>query len=234
MRNNLSFSKAVCLFALEKKARFINASSGATYGDGSLGFDDDLENMDELKRLKMYGYTKLLFDRWALREGCFKDIASLKFFNVYGPNEQHKGDMRSVANKAFHQIAKTGEMTLFRSCHPDYSDGGQMRDFVYIKDCCDIMWWLLQNGRVSGLFNVGTGKARSWNDLAAAVFSAMHLPADVRYVDMPEELAGKYQNFTEARMDRLKAAGYDAPMRSLEEGVADYVQNYLQTKDPYL
>ena len=234
MRNNLSFSKAVCMFALDKKARFINASSAATYGDGSLGFDDDVQKMDELRPLNMYGYTKLLFDHWAQRDGYMNEIVSLKFFNVYGPNEQHKGDMRSVVNKAFHQIAKTGEIGLFRSNHPDYVDGGQMRDFVYIKDCVDIMWWLLENKHATGLFNIGTGKARTWNDLAAAVFSAMDTPVNIRYMDMPDELAGKYQNFTEARMQRLKNAGYVAPMCSLEEGVTDYVRNYLRMPDPYL
>lgn len=234
MRNNLSFSKAVCMFALDKKARFINASSASTYGDGSQGFDDDVQKMDTLRPLNMYGYTKLLFDRWAQKEDYLKEIVSLKFFNVYGPNEQHKGDMRSVVNKAFHQIGKTGEIGLFRSNTPDYADGGQMRDFVYVKDCVDIMWWLLENKHVTGLFNIGTGKARTWNDLASAVFSAMNIPVNIRYMDMPEELAGKYQNFTEARMQRLTDAGYGAPMHSLEEGVADYVRNYLQMPDPYL
>lgn len=234
MRNNLSYTKALCLFALEKKARFINASSASTYGDGSLGFDDDIDVIDTLKPLNMYGYSKQLFDLWARRLGHFNKIVSLKFFNVYGPNEQHKGDMRSVVNKSFHQIGEEGVIRLFRSSHPDYGDGGQMRDFVYIKDCVDIMWWLLENDNVNGIFNVGTGKARSWNDLAAAVFTAMELPVNIEYIDMPEHLKGKYQNYTQATMDRLKAAGYTAPMHSVEQGVADYVQNYLQSADPYL
>lgn len=234
MQNNLTYSKVLCLYAMKNEARFINASSAATYGDGSQGFDDDLAAIDRLKPLNMYGYSKQLFDIWAKREGLMSSIASLKFFNVYGPNEQHKDDMRSVVNKAFHIINAEGVMRLFRSDHPDYSDGGQMRDFVYIKDCVDIMWWLLQNSKANGIFNVGTGKARSWNDLVSAVFSAMGLPERIEYIDMPAQLKGKYQNFTEARMNRLKAAGYKAPMHDLEQGVADYVQNYLLRPDPYL
>jgi ADP-L-glycero-D-manno-heptose-6-epimerase len=234
MQNNLEYSKTLCLFALENGARFINASSAATYGDGSQGFDDDSDAIDGLRPLNMYGYSKQLFDLWAKRQGLLDSLASLKFFNVYGPNEQHKGDMRSVVNKAFHLISEQGVMRLFRSDHPDFPDGGQMRDFVYIKDCVDIMWWLLQNSQVNGIFNVGTGKARSWNDLATAVFSSMDLPANIAYIDMPLQLKGKYQNFTEARMDCLRAVGYTVPMCSLEEGVADYVNNYLQQPDPYL
>ena len=234
MQNNLEYSKTLCLFALENGARFINASSAATYGDGSQGFDDDPDAIDALRPLNMYGYSKQLFDLWAKRQGLLGSLASLKFFNVYGPNEQHKGDMRSVVNKAFHLIGEQGVMRLFRSDHPDFPDGGQMRDFVYIKDCVDIMWWLLQNSQVNGIFNVGTGKARSWNDLATAVFSSMDQPANIAYIDMPLQLKGKYQNFTEARMDRLRAAGYTVPMRSLEQGVADYVNKYLQQPDPYL
>ncbi len=234
MRNNLAYSKALCLFAQKKKARFINASSAATYGDGTLGFNDDVSGLSALRPLNMYGYSKHLFDLWAQRTGCLDSLVSLKFFNVYGPNEQHKGDMRSVVNKAFHQIGETGLMRLFRSTHPDYADGGQMRDFVYIKDCVDIMWWFLQNPGANGIFNIGTGEARTWNDLARAVFAAMRLPENITYMDMPEQLAGKYQNFTQARMDRLRAAGYEAPMHTLEQGVADYVRYYLEAPDSYL
>ncbi|MDL2266929.1 ADP-glyceromanno-heptose 6-epimerase [Desulfovibrio sp. OttesenSCG-928-G15] len=234
MRNNLAYSKAVCLFAKDKKARFINASSAATYGDGSLGFDDDLSAIDSLKPLNMYGYSKQLFDVWARNTKEMERIASLKFFNVYGPNEQHKDDMRSVVNKAFHQISQTGGMRLFRSDRPDYPDGGQMRDFVYIKDCVDIMWWLVENPQVNGIFNIGTGKARTWNDLVNAVFAAMNREANIEYINMPEHLLGKYQYFTEAQMQRLHAAGYDKPMHTLEQGVTDYVQYYLASPDPYL
>jgi len=234
MRNNLAYTKALCLFAQKKNARFINASSASTYGDGSLGFDDDVTGLDALRPLNMYGYSKHLFDLWARKNGYLDSLASLKFFNVYGPNEQHKGDMRSVVNKAFHQIRETGSMRLFRSAHPDYADGGQMRDFVYVKDCVDIMWCLLEHPESNGIFNIGTGTARSWNDLAKAVFTAMDVPEKIEYIDMPAGLAGKYQNFTEARMERLRKAGYDAPLHTLEQGVADYVHYYLAAPDPYL
>ena len=234
MRNNLEYSKTLCLFARRKKARFINASSASTYGDGQLGFEDDMDSLEDLRPLNMYGYSKHLFDLWALRGGFFDTVASLKFFNVYGPNEQHKDDMRSVVNKAFHQINAEGRMRLFRSTDPAYTDGGQMRDFIYIKDCVDIMAWLVEHPEVNGVFNVGTGTARTWNDLTRAVFSAMGRREDIQYVDMPQQLHGKYQNFTEARMERLRAAGYEAPMHTLEQGVADYVQYYLMGPDPYL
>jgi len=234
MRNNLAYSKALCLFAQKKNARFINASSAATYGSGDQGFNDDVDGLDALRPLNMYGYSKHLFDLWARKSGSLDSLVSLKFFNVYGPNEQHKGDMRSVVNKAFHQIRESGLMRLFRSTDPDYADGGQMRDFVYIKDCVEIMWWLLENPSVNGILNIGTGTARTWNDLAKAVFAAMKLPEQIAYMDMPEQLAGKYQNFTEARMDRLAAAGYNAPLYSLEQGIMDYVQYYLEAPDPYL
>ncbi len=233
MRNNLEYSKTLYLFAKARRARFINASSASTYGDGSLGFKDEAARLRDLRPLNMYGYSKHLFDLWALKNGHLDNLVSLKFFNVYGPNEQHKGDMRSVVNKAFHQIGETGRMRLFRSVDPAFADGGQMRDFVYVKDCVDIVAWFLQN-KIGGIFNVGSGQARTWNDLAAAVFAAMDLPANIEYVDMPEHLRGKYQNFTQADMTRLAAAGYDNPMHSLKQGVTDYVREYLLQKDAYL
>ncbi len=234
MRNNLEYTKAMYLYAAKKNARFINASSASTYGDGSLGFDDDVALIETLRPLNMYGYSKQLFDLWALRHGHVNNLVSLKFFNVYGPNEQHKDDMRSVVNKAFHQILSVGKMSLFKSSDPAYADGGQMRDFVYIKDCVAIMWWLLQNPQVNGIFNIGTGTARTWVDLVTAVYSAMNKTPNIDFVPMPEHLIGKYQNFTQANMQKLRAAGYTAPMTSLEVGVADYVQNYLQQADGYL
>ncbi len=234
MRNNLEYSKRVCLYARSKNARFINASSASTYGDGSLGFDDAISGLNDLRPLNMYGYSKHLFDLWAYKNGYLDSIASLKFFNVYGPNEQHKGDMRSVVNKAFHQIGETGGMKLFGSSDPAFVDGGQMRDFVYIKDCVDIMWWLVEHPHANGIFNLGTGRARTWNDLVTAVFTAMGRKPSIEYIPMPEHLVGKYQNFTEARMERLRNTGCPLPTHSLEEGVADYVRNYLMDKDPHL
>lgn len=234
MDNNLQYTKAMCEIALMKNARFINASSAATYGDGQFGFEDSLETMAKLKPLNMYGYSKQLFDLWAHRTGRLDSIASLKFFNVYGPNEYHKGNMMSVVCKAFSQIGETKVMKLFKSYHPDYPDGGQKRDFVYVKDCVEAMWWLIENPQVNGLFNFGTGTARTWNDLANSVFAAMDIEPNIEYIEMPEVLRGKYQYFTEAPMKRLQDAGCPVVFRSLEEGAKDYVQNYLAKEDPHL
>ena len=234
MRNNFDYARAVARFALAQGARFVVASSAATYGDGSVGFDDDPAGLDALKPLNMYGYSKHLFDLWARREGLLGELASLKFFNVYGPNEYHKGDMRSVVCKAFKQIRETGRLKLFRSYRPEYPDGGQQRDFLYVKDAVAVMLWLLEHPEVNGIFNVGAGVARTWNDLASAVFAAMDREPAVDYVDMPGTLRGKYQYFTEAKMARLHGAGYNTSFYSLEEGVADYVCGYLTEKDRYL
>jgi ADP-L-glycero-D-manno-heptose 6-epimerase len=234
MENNYRYSVTLAQWCLDNGARMINASSAATYGDGSKGFDDDEDRLEELRPLNMYGYTKQLFDLWAARTGALGRLASLKFFNVFGPNEYHKCEMMSVVCKAHSQIRETGELKLFKSYRPEYPDGGQMRDFVYVKDCLEVMWWLLNNPEVNGIFNLGTGKARTWNDLARAVFSAMGLPQNIEYIDMPEELQGKYQYFTEANMEKLSAAGCPVEFTSLEDGVADYVKNYLAADDPYL
>jgi ADP-L-glycero-D-manno-heptose 6-epimerase len=239
IRNNLNYSKKLCLYAGHKGIRFINASSAATYGSGSAGFDDSPQFLERLKPLNMYGYSKHLFDLWALRRRADRPgpppWVSLKFFNVYGPNEQHKGDMRSLVNKAYHAIKERGWVELFRSTHPDYPDGGQLRDFIYVKDCVDIIWWFVRNPTIGGVFNVGSGQARSWNDLAAAVFAALGRPEQIKYIDMPEVLRNKYQNFTQAEMGRLRAAGYERPLYTLEAGVRDYVVNYLMKEDdPFL
>ncbi|EPR42453.1 ADP-L-glycero-D-manno-heptose-6-epimerase [Desulfovibrio sp. X2] len=234
MRNNLRYTQILAGFCAEKRVRMVNASSAATYGDGNLGFSDDLETMKRLRPLNMYGYSKQLFDLWAHRHGLLDRLASLKFFNVYGPNEYHKADMMSVICKAHRQIGETGRLRLFKSYHPDYGHGESKRDFIYVKDCLEVMWWLLENPRVNGVFNVGTGRARSWNDLAAAVFGAMGKPVEVEYIEMPEAIRGKYQYFTEAPMGKLRTAGFDREFTSLEDGAADYVRNYLAQDDPYL
>lgn len=234
MENNTRYTQMLCRFALNHGARFVTASSAATYGDGSQGFDDDPALLPSLRPLNMYGYSKHLFDLWADKAGILDRIASLKFFNVYGPNEQHKADMKSVICKAFAQINETGRLKLFKSYRPEYPDGGQLRDFVSVKDCVEVMWWLLEHPEAGGVFNVGTGQARSWNDLANAVFAAMGRDTAVDYIDMPEFIRDKYQYFTQARMDRLAAAGYAAPFTSLEAGVADYVTNYLSRDNPFL
>jgi len=233
LRNNFKYSQTLCRFALERGARFINASSAASYGDGSRGFSDNPACLRGLAPLNMYAYSKHLFDMWLLREGLLGQVASLKFFNVYGPNEYHKGGMRSVVCKAWNEISASGRLRLFRSSHPDYPDGGQMRDFVYVKDCVEIVFWLLSR-HDGGLYNVGTGVARSWNDLAHAVFLAMGRPTCIDYMDMPEELRGGYQNFTQADMGWLERLECPVRVHSLEDGVRDYVCGYLAAANPYL
>ncbi len=227
MENNLHMSRDLCQAALEKNIRFIHASSASTYGDGSLGFDDADALVAKLRPLNMYGYTKQLFDLWMLRHNVTSRVVSLKFFNVYGPNEYHKHAMRSVVCKAYGEILETGTLRLFRSTTPEYADGGQMRDFVYVKDCVRIMQWLLEKNHVNGIFNVGTGKARTWNELGEAIFKAMGRESRIEYVDMPVILHGKYQNYTQACMDKLWATGCPPCVYSLEEGVKEYVQEYL-------
>ena len=234
MRNNFFYTRELALWAVKKGVRFIYASSAATYGDGSLGFSDDNQVTRRLKPINMYGYSKQLFDLFTLRHGLQARIAGVKFFNVFGPNEYHKGDMRSVVHKAFGQIKSTGKMTLFKSHRPDYTDGGQMRDFVYVKDCIDVLWWLFTNRNVDGIFNCGTGKARSWKDLVNAVFSAMGVTPQIEYSDMPESIRNQYQYFTEAEMGKIRNAGYKSEFMSLENAVKDYVKNYLQQPDPHL
>jgi len=234
MENNYRYSRILAEFCLQENARFIYASSAATYGDGSQGFDDDPANMPGLKPLNMYGYSKQLFDLWALRNNLTPRMVGLKFFNVFGPNEYHKGDMMSVVCKAHRQIRETGKLRLFKSYRQEFGHGEQQRDFVYIKDCVRIIWWLLEHPEVNGIYNLGRGEARSWNQLARAVFAAMEAPERIEYMDMPESIRDKYQYFTRAEMRRLRLAGCEARFSSLEDGVADYVRNHLQADDPYL
>jgi len=225
--NNYLYTKELATFCLEKNVRFIYASSAATYGDGSLGFDDDENKLETLRPLNMYGYSKQMFDLWAKRNNVFDKITGLKYFNVYGPNEYHKGDMRSVVHKAFEQIRATGRVKLFKSPNPKYKDGEQLRDFIYIKDAVDMTLYFLENPRVNGLFNVGTGKARTWNDLVTSIFKAMDIELNIEYIDLPKHLENKYQYFTEANMGKIKKAGFTSSFTSLEKGVTDYVKNYL-------
>lgn len=234
MENNYRYTQYVCRFCLAHDARFINASSAATYGNGEYGFNDDHDGIDRLKPLNMYGYSKQLFDLWSKDAGILDQIVSLKFFNVFGPNEYHKDDMKSVICKAHKQIQEIGKLKLFKSYREEYPHGGQKRDFVYIKDCVDIMAWFLENRDKGGIFNIGTGTARTWNDLANAVFVAMGKEPEIEYIPMPESIRDKYQYFTQADMGKLRAAGYDTPMTSLEDGAKDYVQSYLDMDNPYL
>ncbi len=225
--NNLGYTRDLCLAAVDSGVRFVNASSAATYGDGSHGYSDDHGRLDELEPLNLYGRSKHEFDLWARAGGLLGEIACLKFFNVYGPNEWHKGDMRSMVCKGYEQIRDTGRVRLFASDRPPYPDGGQQRDFVYVKDAVDMTLWLGANRGASGVFNVGTGEANSWNRLIGAIFAALGRDPVIDYVPMPEHLKGKYQYHTEAEMAKLRAAGYDRPLTVLEEAVADYVNGHL-------
>lgn len=234
MDNNFHYSCRLAEWALSNRVRFIYASSAATYGDGKQGFSDDDAVTPTLRPINMYGYSKQLFDLWILRRQAEKQCAGIKFFNVFGPNEYHKGDMTSVIFKAFQQISKTGKVRLFKSYKPEYKDGEQRRDFVYVKDCVNVLWWLLEHPEANGIFNLGTGTSRTWNDLIEAVFAAMTLKPRIEYFDMPSEIRDQYQYLTEAKMDKLLQQGCPAAFGRLEETVRDYVTNHLQKSDPHL
>jgi ADP-L-glycero-D-manno-heptose 6-epimerase len=227
LENNYRYTQILAQWSLKNKVKFIYASSAATYGNGEKGFSDDQAGLTSLTPINQYGYSKHIFDLWALRENLLGKIIGIKFFNVFGPNEYHKDDMRSMVCKAYEQIQSTGKIKLFKSYHPKYPDGGQMRDFVYIKDCVDIMWWLLKSKNVYGLYNLGTGQARTWNDLAKAIFSALKIKENIEYIEMPENIKPQYQYFTEAKMQKIQNAGLNHKFSTLEESVQDYVQNYL-------
>jgi ADP-L-glycero-D-manno-heptose 6-epimerase len=231
--NNIEFSKSIIQYCAERNIRCIYASSAATYGDGDEGYSDDEATLERYRPLNPYGDSKQQVDLWARDTGLLRHAVGLKFFNVYGPNEYYKGDMASIAWKAFNTINATGEFSLFRSHRPDYADGEQMRDFVYVKDCCAVMWWLLNNPTVNGIFNVGSGKAESWNTLLGAVFTAMGREPRINYIDMPESIRNQYQYFTEAPMHKLRTAGYSKPFSPLAEGVRDYVTQHLVKEDKH-
>lgn len=223
MENNYRYTKHLAEWCLRHKKRFIYASSAATYGNGELGFDDALETLTQLRPINRYGYSKQLFDKISLGEGWLDNIVGLKFFNVFGPNEYHKDTMKSVICKAYEQIQETGTLKLFKSYRKEFPDGGQMRDFVYVKDCAEIIWWLLENSDINGLFNIGTGQARTWNELANAVFNELNKPPNIQYIDMPDAIKEHYQYFTKASMEKLKEAGCPIQCRSLENAVSDYL-----------
>lgn len=227
MDNNYRYTLELAEWCVRNHVRFIYASSAATYGDGKNGYDDDDKVTPRLSPLNVYGNSKQLFDVWALESGNSKKMAGLKFFNVFGPNEYHKEEMRSVVLKAFLQIQAEGKVKLFKSHIPEYKDGEQCRDFVYVKDCVEVMWWLLKEKSVNGIFNLGSGKARTWLDLTRAVFAALEKKEQIEFIDMPDSVRNQYQYFTEARMDKLRKAGYKAAFTSLEDAVRDYVTNYL-------
>ena len=240
LANNFRLSKVFWDHCAQEGIPLIYASSAATYGDGSEGFDDSADRayLARLRPMNGYGWSKHLFDRWMVRRlgdngSAPPQWAGLKFFNVYGPNEYHKGGQASVAWHLFGQLSRGEPARLFQSHHPDYTDGGQLRDFIWVGDCVDVMLWLLDNPQVSGLYNVGTGKARSFADLARAVFAAMERPENISYIPTPEAIRDRYQYFTEAKMARLRAAGYDRPFTELEVGIARYVRDFLFRPDPY-
>jgi ADP-L-glycero-D-manno-heptose 6-epimerase len=225
---NLNYSKQIWLRCAEQQIPLIYASSAATYGMGELGYNDDHGLVSKLKPLNPYGESKNDFDKWALEQTEAPPFwAGLKFFNVYGPNEYHKGRMASVIFHAFNQIKNTGKVKLFRSHNPDYKDGEQLRDFVYVKDLVDVIVFLIRNKPASGLYNLGTGKARTFVDLAKATFSALGLSPNIEFIDTPEDIRDKYQYFTEANMQKLINAGYQFPFTNLEDGIEDYVKQYL-------
>ena len=225
---NLHYSQEVWKRCVKYGIPLVYASSAATYGAGEHGYDDDHDLIAKLKPLNPYGESKNDFDRWALAQAEKPYFwAGLKFFNVYGPNEYHKGRMASVVLHAFRQIRDTGGMKLFRSHRPDYKDGEQLRDFVYVKDVCDVCLFLMEHRKHSGIYNLGSGKARTFLDLARAVFAALGKDEKIEFIDTPADIRDKYQYYTEANMAKLKGIGYDKPFTSLEEGVGDYVTNYL-------
>jgi len=243
IETNFRLSRDLWIECTRRRTPLVYASSAATYGDGRQGFDDDgsRKALAALAPLNAYGWSKHLFDRWVARQLDRGENtqqpphwAGLKFFNVYGPNEYHKAGQISVVLKNFREISEDGAAVLFRSHHPDFEDGGQMRDFVWVGDCVDVMIWLMENSGVSGLYNLGTGKARSFADLTRTIFKAMKRPPEIRYVDTPLPIRDKYQYFTEAKMTRLRKAGYDRPFAGLEQGVMRYVQDFLLNDDPYL
>ena len=227
MRNNYEFTKQLCQWSLASQTRFVYASSAATYGDGAHGMDDQMADLHALRPLNMYGYSKHLFDLHARREGWLPSIVGLKYFNVYGPNEDHKADMRSLVHKACGQILATGKVQLFKSHRPDYKDGEQMRDFLYGKDAIRMTLHLAETPAAGGLFNLGSGVAHTWVELATAIFTALGKQPNIEFIDMPEHLQPKYQYYTCADITKLRGSGFSTEITPLAEAVRDYVQEYL-------
>ena len=230
--NNVAYTRELCEWCLAHDTRFVYASSAATYGDGALGYSDDDHMTPKLAPLNPYGQSKQMFDTWALEHGVLERVVGLKYFNVYGPFEDHKGQMRSLVPKAFAQIVEAGQIELFRSHKPAFEDGEQERDFLYVRDAVDVTLFFLDHPELTGLFNAGTGVARTWLDLAAAVFAAMGREPRIVFVDMPEAIRDKYQYHTQADISKLRAAGYDRPFTPLEDGIRDYVRRHLAGPPP--
>ncbi|MBE6357992.1 MAG: ADP-glyceromanno-heptose 6-epimerase [Lentisphaerae bacterium] len=227
--NNFRYTAELAEFCVERNIRMVYASSCATYGDGSQGYDDNEETIENLRPLNMYGYSKQLFDLWAKRRGYLKYLVGCKFSNIYGPNERHKANMRSVVLRSWEQITESGKMQLFRSYKPEYADGEQLRDFLYVKDAVKMVEFLFNTSKAAGLYNIGSGLAESWNHLVKAAFAALNKPVNIEYIEMPESLRDRYQYYTCARIDKLRALGYSENSMTLDEAVADYLCNYLET-----
>jgi ADP-L-glycero-D-manno-heptose 6-epimerase len=227
-KNNSEYTRLLAEAAIEAKARFVYASSAATYGDGSAGMDDtSLASLDELQPLNLYGGSKHTFDLYARDHGWLEHIVGLKYFNVFGPNENHKGEMRSVVNKSYEQVMETGAIHLFKSYRPEYPDGEQKRDFLYVKDAVEMTLHLAEHPSAAGLFNIGSGEAHSWNELANAVFAALKREPRIEYINMPSQIRDKYQYFTQANIAKLRATGYAKPVTPLSQAVHDYVVDHL-------
>ncbi len=224
---NVDFSQEVIRFCVDRNVRCVYASSAATYGDGSLGYSEDYDLFDTLKPLNLYGQSKLLVDIWARDAGYLDQVVGLRYFNVFGPNENHKEGMRSVINKNYPDVAAGKPIKLFKSYQEEYPDGGQKRDFVYVKDAVDATLFFMNNSEKNGIYNIGTGEARTWNDVAQAMFSAAGKEPKIEYIDMPEDIRNQYQYFTQADVKKLRAAGFKQPFTSLEDSITDYIQNYL-------
>lgn len=225
--NNFEYTQSLAKFCMEKDVRFIYASSAATYGAGENGYSDDESYLENLVPLNLYGASKQWFDLWAKKVGALTTIVGLKYFNVFGPNEYHKGDMQSMVRKGFMQIRDSRKLNLFKSYKPEYGDGGQERDFLYVRDAVAMTLFFLEHKDIGGIFNVGSGKARNWNDLASSVFLAMNQEVNINYIDMPESIRDQYQYHTCAEMEKIRSAGYVESITSLEEGISDYVKNFL-------
>ena len=226
-QNNFQYTRHLAQWCVEHRIPFIYASSAATYGDGSRGYADDEQSLQSLQPLNLYGWSKHKFDLWVMDQGLRDHVVGLKFFNVFGPNEYHKGSMRSVVNKAYPGVASEGAISLFKSYHPDYSDGEQQRDFIYVQDAVDVVLFFMDHPEIHGIYNVGTGTAHSWNELARALFAAVGKAPNIHYIEMPEHLKERYQYFTQATVEKLRSVGFDRPWTSLEDAVRDYV-GYLR------
>ena len=231
---NVEYSKSIWNYCTEKNIPLVYASSAATYGNGEFGYKDNHDIVGELKPLNPYGVSKNEFDKWALQQTSQPPFwAGLKFFNVYGPNEYHKDRMASMIFHGYNQIKKTGKVKLFKSHKPEFRDGEQLRDFIYVEDVANVCYWLIENRVESGLYNLGTGKARPFKDLVTAIFTSLNREPQIEFIDMPEDIRDKYQYFTEADMNKLKEAGYNEKFFSLENGVQDYVKKYLLRNEYY-